>query len=408
MNLSEDTKQAQPSPLDLPKQAGRNVANVVGQSPVLPSESALKLPKMKPRRFTDPAIGSPDRDSFKGDPVLLDAASAGVSPPQSVFRSDGAMTSLIGERVNGELIPPQIAIPPSQEDPVINNDGPVIDSRYQEIDDPRLNALGIRRMVDHGSVHPNHKGIFTNLDDAAFNAEMNGYDNTESGGSFGVVPAAQMNAQVGGRRITGQLPSGGTYTYHLKQGQFTPQEQVNSRVIRPQATGNRQQDSLNSAGAAIANSRRDQRAQADERFQLRHAAQFEAQQRARRIQIENDLVEFFRESDPDIARSLLLATRDQGIIPKSPWKTYTTKQYDDLGNPISESTKFYRSGENSPELYDPSQGGQQTQSSQPEVPYEEAIKAIRAGLKKKPEVRERAIQKLMTDYGTRFNVQDLD
>lgn len=343
MQPQEITKPTKPPVLNLPEQASRIQAKATKQRPLLANAPVEQQPTMGSQ--ITPVTGSLGRGSFKGDPALTDAIHNNVEPPRTLFRSDGIANNLLGERVDGQLIKPEGVIPSLQKgvsaaegmtQQTAEGDGPVIGNRYTEIKDPRINDLGFKRLIDRGTVNAqnepgavgsqNHLGIYTNRGVDEFNADADLRDNMEGGGgSLSVVPAAQMNAQLGGRRITGKLPSGATYTYHLKPGKLTPQEQANSGVIRPQMTGDPKQDSLNSAGAAMANNRRRDRARADERYQLSHASQLKEQQQARRLQLENDLVEHLRETDPDIAKSLLLATRGQGVIPNTPWKIHNVE-----------------------------------------------------------------------------------
>ena len=374
------------------------------------AERPASVPSMGPQAKIE------DRGTFEDSRVDPSIARG----EKSVLRSDSAIpatdyTPAISTLYDGVAPSPELNAEPSNPpnsqpipegvaQPTAEGDGPVIGERYAEIADPRINKLGFRRMVDRGTVSSeNHLGIYTNLDDSTFNAEADLRDNMEGGGSLSVVPAAQMNAQLGGRRITGRLPSGATYTYHLKAGQLTPEEQMNSGVIRPQQTGDPEQDALNRAGASMANNRRRERARADERYQLNHATQLKEQQQARRLTLENDLIEYFRETDPELAKSLMFATKDQGAIPQ--YKPHTAKQYDEYGMQNGEHTTYYRTGaDGSLEINDPSQVHQ----GQSAVSYDQALEAMRTGLKKKPELREQAIQKLMADYGDQFNEQDLN
>lgn len=369
----------------------KQILNIPGASRVAQKQQASRLvqqqpvidvPAMdRPARFTDPAAGNvADEREFRGDPNIIRAAQRGetLQTPNeflSAFRSDGPTNYLLGERSGGQLVTDEQnggGVIPSVNKPSINQPAAFVDpgvqagsvipqQRYAEITDPRVNELGFRRMIDRGRVNSDgHLGIYTNLDNGAFNAEMNSINNTESGGSFSVAPAEQMKSQVFSRRIAGKLPSGASYEYFLKPGEMTGYQE--------EAVRQKQQSAMPQFNGSV------------------HSAQaMQHYEEARKQNILNGLADHFKDSDPELAAQMLGISRGgKGVIDMPEYGVTSQKTFDDMGNVATETPVFYsKKGPNGPVAYNMNDVIQRPQQAQPvdrQTMYQQFVQRAVAGV----------------------------
>ena len=360
----------------------------------------ISVPRMdNPARFQDPAGPLiPDERTFRGDPQLVQAAQRGEAPPISARRSDIDEKGLLGYTPQFNTIDdiePQNTTKPSgtktgqqgqnSVDTQQGSDDPVIpDSRYMEVENDRVNKLGFRKFVDRGQVNSdyNHMGIYTNLGDQAFNKAMDDKYGNANGGGFEVAPAAQLNAQSFNRRVAGRLPSGATYEYFLKPGELNGAQDYALQ----------QKNAQQSAMPAFDGS-------------LHSAKAMQQYEVARKQNLLNSLAEHFKDTDPDLAASMLGISRSNGVIDTPDWGTTSTKNYDDMGNVISENPMMYqKNAQGVPQVYPVSQ--LMPQPSQVSKTYEEALSQSLAGVKADPSKRGRALELLRTKYPNQFKEED--
>ena len=86
-----------------------------------------------------------------------------------------------------------------------------------------------------------------------------------------------------------------------------------------------------------------------------------------------------------------------GAIPE--WKPFTEKQFDEMGTPIGESTKFYQGQGRQPEIFDP--------SSEAFDPYKQAIRQANEVLLSNPKHAEEVKRRMAANFGNLFNEEDL-
>jgi hypothetical protein len=367
----------------------KQILNIPGASRVAQKQQASRLvqqqpvidvPAMdRPARFTDPAAGNvADEREFRGDPNIIRAAQRGetLQTPNeflSAFRSDGPTNYLLGERSGGQLVTGEQngggVIPDSNKaggqsgeeaDNQAGNGDVIPQQRYTEMEDPRINKLGFRRMDDTWDTRPGHLGIYTNLNDGAFNAEMDSINNTESGGSFSVAPAEQMKSQVFSRRIAGRLPSGASYEYFLKPGEMTGYQE--------EAVRQNQQNAMPQFNGSV------------------HSAQaMQHYEEARKQNILNGLADHFKDSDPELAAQMLGISRSgKGVIDMPEYGVTSQKTFDDMGNVATETPVFYsKNGPNGPVAYNMNDVIQRPQQSQPvdrQTMYQQFVQKAKAGV----------------------------